>query len=224
MREDTLAKIESEIIEWSYAKELPPAYHDFSLKHIDKADGDRYDLFDYSSASLHLGATAYFHEETMEYKLRVRRGLIEFCQVDFISSDLPTFTQFLQEHLFSLLDKLTEPELKHPLLLRTGIFDWEYGRNLPEKSEGFALFVRPAAPYPLTNGSYVIIDYSDFELGSNFTVYYNIFRAEFFAEARIKMMPDVLYEFDATELKTLTEKLSLNLTAKLQEIRRRSTN
>ena len=74
----------------------------------------------------------------------------------------------------------------------------------------------------ITNGSYIIIDYSDFALESNFIVSYNIFRDEFFGEARIHRIPDVSYAFDARELDELAQKLEQRLPARLREIRSRA--
>ena len=60
------------------------------------------------------------------------------------------------------------------------------------------------------------MDYVDFSLESSFTLYYNIYRDEFFAEARIWNIPDVNYDFDSNELPELEEKLHQRLLPRLQ--------
>jgi hypothetical protein len=60
----------------------------------------------------------------------------------------------------------------------------------------------------------------DFTLVSSFTVYYNIYRDEFFSEARIWNIPDVNYDFDSSDLRELEEKLSSRMPARLQQVRK----
>ena len=51
------------------------------------------------------------------------------------------------------------------------------------------------------------------------SIYYNIYRDEFFGEARIWSIPDVNYDFDSTSLGELEEKLRIYMVPRLQEIR-----
>ena len=84
------------------------------------------------------------------------------------------------------------------------------------------MVITPEAPVRVLNGSYIVFDYSDFALKSNFIIYYNEFRCEFFGEARILNIPEMNYVFDSKSLPELEEKLKSHLTDRLQEIRRRS--
>ena len=88
---------------------------------------------------------------------------------------------------------------------------WAYGAALAEEMEGFSLFVRPAAPAQLTNGSFLIIDYVDFAKGNDVGVYYNCYRNEFFGEYHVAGMPYVSYDFDASDLEELEQRLELHL-------------
>ena len=54
------------------------------------------------------------------------------------------------------------------------------------------------------------------------TVYFNIYRDEFFSEARIWNIPDVNYDFDSNTLPELEERLQTYLVPRLQEVRRRA--
>ena len=50
-----------------------------------------------------------------------------------------------------------------------------------------------------------------FAAQSNFIIYYNVFRDEFFGEAKIHRIPEITYEFDSSELKDLRLKLEEKL-------------
>ena len=54
------------------------------------------------------------------------------------------------------------------------------------------------------------------------TVYFNIYRDEFFSEARIWNIPDVNYDFDSNTLPELEERLQTCLVPRLQDVRARA--
>ena len=89
------------------------------------------------------------------------------------------------------------------LLQEKGIAEWDYADALKDEYDGFVLFIRPHAPFPVANGSYVILDYVDFALNTSFTIYYNVYRDEFFGESRIGGVPTVTYDFDANTVPRL---------------------
>ena len=105
--------------------------------------------------------------------------------------------------------------------MKKKILEWDYVAKLPETIEGFKLFIKPAQPVKTINGSYIIFDYCDFATDSNFIIYYNVFRDEFFGEAKIRKIPEMNYAFDSHELIELEEKLDEHLLARLKEIRSR---
>ena len=81
MKEKTLEKLSEEIKDWQYPSALPAEWFGYKLTIKNEENGDMYDLFTYENAEERRSATAYFHEETMEYKFRVKIGLTEFCQM-----------------------------------------------------------------------------------------------------------------------------------------------
>ena len=111
------------------------------------------------------------------------------------------------------------PESLSSLVLKKGIREWPYGKQLPETLEGHELFIRPQQPVKITNGSYIIIDYVDFEQESDVTIYYNMYRDEFWGEVRAHSIPDVSYVFDCHELDELQKKLEEHLVPRLHEAR-----
>ena len=224
LKDETIAKVEQELDGWEYLSELPETWHGFTKRLIHKPIEDCYDIFAYESAALHKSATAYFHEETHEYKLRIKIGLIELCRIEFITADFSVFEHLLRTQLEQLLCDLAvfNPKSISSIVRDKEVLTWEAGRELPEELEGFTLFIRPEYPFKINNGSYIIIDYVDFSLESNVTFYYNIYRDEFFSEARIWNIPDVNYDFDSNTLPELEEKMQRYLVPRLQEVRRRA--
>ena len=151
-------------------------------------------------------------------------GLIEFCHIEFVTGNFREFEKLLRQHFEPMLRDLAEfnPKTVTSLLLEKGVMEWEYGKNLPSEAEGFRLFIRPSEPVRINNGSYIVFDYVDFGIASNFTIYYNIFRDEFFGEARIRNIPVVTYSFDSNELSELEANLECHMLSYLQEIRRKA--
>lgn len=224
MKAETLEKIKQELSDWSELADMPRELHGFALERLDKDIEDRYDIFSYWNEALHKSVTAYYHEETHEYKLRVKIGLIEFCNIACITEELPVFRAYIDACLGQYLHSLTVFDEKSlgTILRQKKVTSWEAASGLPEKLEGFSLFIRPQEPVKINNGSFIILDYVDFSIESSVTIYYNIYRDEFFGEARIWNIPDVSYEFDAAELDELESRLQSHLEERLREVRRRA--
>lgn len=221
MHQETIEKVEASLEGWQLLESLPPEIAGFHFSLLRAPHEDMYDIFSYENPALHRRVTAYFHEETQEYKLRVRIGFIEFCRIEFITASLGAFSQALEEHLAALIDGMVtfHPESLSSLVLKKGIREWPYGKQLPETLEGHELFIRPQQPVKITNGSYIIIDYVDFEQESDVTIYYNMYRDEFWGEVRAHSIPDVSYVFDCHELDELQKKLEERLVPRLREAR-----
>lgn len=216
-----IEKIQAETGDWQYMKDLPETWHGFTLNRTNIVDKDSYELYHYVNDKLHKSAIIYFHEETHEYKVRLKIGLIEFCRIEFITASLDIFEKYLRNQFEQLLVDMVRfnPKSLSSIILEKKITIWELSEKLPKRLSGFELFITPAAPVKINNGSYIIIDYVDFSLESNFSVYYNIYRDEFFAEARIWNIPDVSYDFDSNELSELEEKLRQHIMPRLKNIR-----
>lgn len=224
MKDETIEKVRAETEHWDYLDQLPEEWHGFHLDRTVSVGKDTYDLCRYENKDRHTSVILYFHEETHEYKLRLKIGLIEFCRIEYITAGLESFEQLLRKQFESLLIDMEtfNPKTLSSIVLDKKITEWALGRELPEELEGFSLFIRPAQPVKINNGSYIVVDYVDFSLESSFTLYYNIYRDEFFAEARIWNIPDVNYDFDSNELPELEEKLHQRLLPRLQQIRKRA--
>lgn len=224
MQEETRAKIDVEIKDWHYLEELPETSHGFQLNREQQIIENMYDLYSYIHPQLHKKVVIYYHEETHEYKVRVYIGLIEFCRIEFITAKLEDFEKLLRSQFDGLLKDMEtyNPASISSIILKMGIKEWGESCSLPASCEGFNLFISPEKPEKINNGSYVLINYVDFSIESDFTIYYNIYRDEFFGEARIWDIPDVNYDFDSSSLSELSEKLKTYMVPRLQEIRQRA--
>ena len=222
MNEETKNKITAQATEIHFAENLPAEIEGFTLEKIFAPDDDKFIFYTYSDEKIHCALTTYFHEETSEFKVRQKIGLTEFCLTNFFTEDFKTFQALLDAHLDAVIKNLRGLRTKklNRFLREKKIDTWAYGRNLPVTLEGFELFIRPAAPVEVTNGSFIIIDYVDFAINSDFILYYNIYSDEFSGETRINGAPHVSYAFDAKNLKELETKLKENLSSELSAIRK----
>lgn len=221
MKEETLKKVEETTANWAYMKELPDSIRTFELRRLNLVHGDVYDLFAYTNEASHKSVIAYYHEETDEYKLRVQIGSFEFCLKEFIVSKLEDFEPALRSRLDGVLLDMMEFNSEHAdmVFIDKHILEWSFAKTLPERLEEFELFIRPSNPFRITNGSYIVLDYEHFASKSNFALYYNVFRDEFFSDERIAAVPDTDYEFDARTLDELEDKITLRLAPRLKKIR-----
>ena len=96
MKEETIEKVNAEIANWQYLQDLPEQWYGFQLDRNTEISKDSYDLYRYVNEMLHKSATIYFHEETHEYKVRLKIGLIEFCRIEFITANLEVFEKLLK--------------------------------------------------------------------------------------------------------------------------------
>ncbi|MBQ8697723.1 MAG: hypothetical protein IJ521_01810 [Schwartzia sp.] len=224
MKEDALQNVETIIADWAYMKALPQTIRSFHLQRLCNVHEDTYDLYAYVDEAAHRSATAYYHAETDEYKLRIQIGSFEFCLKECITPHLEDFEQILRMRLDDILMNMTKYNSnKSDIMFESKhIWDWPFAETLPERLEEFELFIRPSEPFRITNGSYIILDYEHFATQSNFAIYYNVFRDEFFGDSRIAAVPDTDYDFDSHTLEELQEKISLYLAPRLKTIRERA--
>ena len=221
MKDETKNKIAAQVAESHFAEDLPDELDGFAVKKIFAAAEDKFILFRCVDDEIHCAVTAYFHEETMEFKVLQSIGLTEFCLTKFFTEDFAHFRELLRAELSGVLKNLRDLRSKEPnqFLREKKLDTWSYGKNLPATLEGFELFINPAAPVEVTNGSFIVINYADFKSNSDFVLSYNVYSDEFSGEKRINGAPHVTYAFDAKTLDELEIKLKKNLSVELQSIR-----
>lgn len=219
MNDNLIAELTAQTADLHFPTELD----DFTVKKICAATEDKFIIFTCTNAE-HCALTAYFHTETHEFKISQRIGLTEFCLTKFFTEDFAHFKELIDAELDNVLKNLRDVRRgKLNRFLRDKKIDaWTYGNELPVTLEGFELFIKPAAPVEVTNGSFIVINYADFSLNSDFAISYNVYADEFSGETKINGAPNVTYAFDAATLTELEDKLKANLVDELRKIRRLS--
>lgn len=223
MKKEQLEKVQAEVSAWTYLDKLSPVEKNFKLKMLMQEVGDTFQIYSYENEELKRKVMIYYHEETKEYKLMVTIGLTEFCAIEYISANLEQLEKILNERFDTLLGDISSFNEEHISIIikEKKIMQWDYIEQLPQEICGFKLFINPKEPVKVINGSYIIIDYCDFAAESNFIIYYNVFRDEFFGEAKIHRIPEITYEYDSSELKDLKIKLENKLENTLKQLRER---
>ncbi|MBR1729705.1 MAG: hypothetical protein IJ728_09305 [Selenomonadaceae bacterium] len=217
--------IEETINAEEFFKSVPDENYNFKLRKIFQDTGDDYEILTYTNETTHRGLKIYFHFETSEYRLSKIFGLNEFCLTEFFSEDINKFVDILKNNFDSTLKSLNEFNGdKNFFVDQKKIPSWQYGINLSTELEGFQLFLSPNNFLEITNGSFVVINYCDFNINSDLAIYYNIFTDDFGGEVRINGSAQVIYDFDTDDLKTLELKLKNNLVDRLKMIRKEFEN
>ncbi len=220
-----MEKVIVEIQEWEMLATLPTEVAGFVLQQNLEKRGTQYYIFTYENEKCHRSFSVLYDTATKEFLARTVIGLTEYFDVNYIVADIQLLEKLLKKRLHNTLLNLAEGKQEDldSILVEKQILQWPYGRELPQEIAGFTLFIKPWEPIKIINGSYVIIDYSDFLNASSLVIYYNIFRDEFFGEIRIRRTPHMSAIFDATTLEKLQELISTHLTTVLGDVRGKLT-
>lgn len=206
---------------WPFLESLPAECAGFALDKELVVSGTQYLIFSYRKPQDYRCFSVIYDHATKDFMGRITAGLTEYFDVTFICTDLASLEKVLTERMTRTLERLAGDEAYESIFQAKKILEWEYSTELPQEQEGFTLFISPERPIRTINGSYIILDYSDFREESNLILYYNVYRDEFFGEVRFKRTPEMTSQFDARELPDLAEKVSANLQRTLEDLRRR---
>ncbi|MDR3590267.1 MAG: hypothetical protein P4N41_11490 [Negativicutes bacterium] len=217
-----MEKIIEQVAAWEFLRQLPAEYAGFTLISEPCVSSSQYTIFSYRKPEDHREFTVVYDDATKDFLARVTVGLNEYYDVSFIAASLANIERSLVQRLERTLDDMANPRGREYESIFRGknILDWPHAAGLPLELAGFRLFIRPSEALKTINGSYVVIDYSDFALASNLAVYYNIYRDEFFGEVRVNRTPRMINLFDTRELPELAEKLEAGLEPALTDLRR----
>ncbi|MDF2876143.1 MAG: hypothetical protein K0R22_2826 [Sporomusa sp.] len=216
-----MEKIIEQVTDWEFLRKLPPEIYGFTLINEFMTCGSQYRIFTYNNQSARRSFTVMYDKATKDFLVRTVIGLTELCDISFITGNLAALEKLLTERMDKTLWGLAhfEPACLCAQFAGKKITEWAYTSQLPKQLAGFELFITPQEPFKGLNGSYVIIDYSDFATESNLVVNYNIFRDQFFSEIRLRRTPLMTSEFDAKTLPDLEERLKGNLNPTLEQLR-----
>jgi len=211
-------KIITQIDEWKFLEHMPLELAGFCLDRQTAECGSQYTIFTYSRPLDRRMVTVLYDAATKDFLARVTVGLTEFYDISFITTTLAALEEALATRLEKTLICLSEDRYES-IFSAKKIMEWSYIDQLPLEHAGFGLFINPKQPVKTINGSYIVIDYSDFASASSLIVYYNVYRDEFFGELRLQQKPQMIGLFDARELDQLAIKLEESLCSVLDSLR-----
>jgi hypothetical protein len=216
-----MEKIMEQVQQWEYLSSLAKENYGFLLRMELREQELQYRIFSYINEKQHKCFSVLYDSATKEFMVRITVGLTEYCDITFITPDLPSLESLLQERMAQRLAGMAafDRASMDSILLDKKVLEWDCGNRLPENCCGFSLFINPREPVKVINGSYIIIDYSDFLKESNLIIYYNMFRDEFFGELRLKRTPAMTAAFDCRTVDELATRIEENLQPVLKSIR-----
>lgn len=216
-----MEKIIEQVAEWEFLQKLPSEFCGFTLINELMICGSQYRIFTYNNPKVRRSFTIMYDKATKDFLARTVVGLMEYCDISFITGDLAALEKLLVERMEKTLRGLAcfDPTSLCVRIKEKKVVEWPYAAKLPKELSGFELFINPHEPLKALNGTYAIIDYSDFTTESNLTINYNIFRDEFFCEIRLRRTPIMTADFDAKTLPELEERLNNKLIQTLDDLR-----
>lgn len=216
-----MEKIVAEIEQWPFLTQLPGEIAGFTLTREMIWKGAQYRIFSYENLAERRKFSVFYDRDTKDYMVNVVIGLTEYRDMFFIVTSLGAMETVLKEKMEITINKLAAFDQKSlgSVFNKKKIVEWSYQEKLKQEIAGFTLYIKPSNPIRALNGSYIIIDYSDFESESNFVIFYNVFRDDFFGEIRVRRTPQMTSRFDAKELSELAAILDERLENTLMKMR-----
>ena len=214
-----ITEIEAELQEWEFLKQLPKELEGFTLREGTGIKGNILNIASYVDEANHACVDLIYTGETFDYVIVKNLGLHTFRDDRFFTRDKDKFAEVVLNKLPALLQEMGKSKVKHMGYESEvmGFNEWEDWKTLPKQIGNFELYITPDNPLEYINGSWVILDYSDFVNGNQLMFLYNSFRNELFAEMKKGYLPLTTEEFNANSLEALSalikEKLEKTLTA-----------
>lgn len=214
-----ITEIEAELQEWEFLQQLPKELEGFTLREGTGIKGNILNIASYVDEANHACVDLIYTGETFDYVVVKNLGLHTFRDDRFFTRDKDKFTEVVLNKLPSLLQDMGKGKVKEMGYESEvmGFKEWNYWKTLPKQIGNFELYITPGCPLEYINGSWIILDYSDFANGNQLMFLYNSFRNELFAEMKKGYLPLTTEEFNANSLEVLSallkEKLEKTLTA-----------
>lgn len=193
-----MSEVAAGIKDWDLLQKLPPAVAGFKLVPGTGVTGQILNIAAYVSEAMHCRLDITYTSETFDYVPVKTVGLHSFRDVRYFCRDREHFAQLLLKRLPTLIKDI-DRQKPHKLGFEArGLHfeNWDYWRSLPQKIGSYDLYITPDNPLEYINGSFIFLDYSDFQHGNQIYFAYNIFRNELFAEMRKQWLPLTTDAFD----------------------------
>ena len=214
-----ITEIEAELQEWEFLQQLPKELEGFTLREGTGIKGNILNIASYVDEANHACVDLIYTGETFDYVVVKNLGLHTFRDDRFFTRDKDKFAEVVLNKLPFLLQDMGKGKAKGMGYESEvmGFKEWSYWKSLPKQIGNFELYITPDCPLEYINGSWIILDYSDFANGNQLMFLYNSFRNELFAEMKKGYLPLTTEEFNANSLEALNallkEKLEKTLTA-----------
>lgn len=218
MGQPGIREIEASLAGWDFLQRLPREIGSFKLLPGTGVKGQILNIAAYANEAGRTRLDLTYTGETFDYVPVKNVGLHTFRDERYFCRGREHFAAQMLEHLPGILMGIdrTRPH-KLPFEARALGFDkWQYWRGLPQKTGGYQLFITPDNPLAYINGSYIFLDYTDFERGNQVYFSYNVFRNELFAEKKKGWLPLTTDVFDVTD-KSTGDRFKLDRLAELMD-------
>ena len=208
-----ITEIEAELQEWEFLKQLPKELEGFTLREGTGVKGNILNIASYVDEANHACVDLIYTGETFDYVIVKNLGLHTFRDDRFFTRDKDKFAEVVLNKLLSLLQEMGKSKVKQMGYESEvmGFNEWEDWKTLPKQIGNFELYITPDNPLEYINGSWVILDYSDFANGNQLMFLYNSFRNELFAEMKKGNLPLTTEEFNANSLEALSALIKVKL-------------
>lgn len=211
--------------QWNITSVLPLQVGDFQLSTEYRMirDGDEdveYDLFRYQNDRNGWSVRALYNPASGEFLVRTDIGMLEFALIEFITDDWKLFQSLVETRLERIIrDYYVDVSRNFSVILKhKGLPDVDWDSFLPAEYKGMKRLIRPNEAVRIINGSYMILSYYEKTTQSGLSVMYNVLRDDFFAERRVHNFPNLVHDFDSTEVKDLRQALATRLVPVLDSI------
>ena len=206
---------------WEFLQKLPKELHGFTFKEGgEMVTRHEFLLGAYENVPARRRLELVYTKETFDYVPIRQIGLHRYRDFRYITRDKDQFAEWITRYIDRMVEETTPthiPRSRFALALK-GIFDWHFPDKLPDRIGPFEKFIIPQYPLDFINTSAIILDYADFTTGSELVFLYNKARNEFFAENKIRYIPNTMHDFDANKLTELEELLEERLEPYLWEM------
>ena len=215
-----MEKIKEIVGQWPSEGIFPERLHKFEFvrKHEESKEG--FEIFAYEEKDTRWHIRAFYNRETKDFMVRISLYLLEFTPVDFIRVRFEDFSLLVETKLCPMIEKtIIRPKENFCFSFQeSGLLDWNYDDILTSEAEGYKRGIVPQSAIKTLNGSYVIGTYYKESNDCGLVFFYNILRREFFAEYRVRHVPMVIHNFDATTTEGFEKAVLKNLKPALQEL------
>lgn len=215
-----ITEIEEGLKDWEFLGQLPKEISGFKLQDGKGINGNILNIASYVNEAKHCSLYLIYTAETFDYTLVKNIGLHTFRDESFFNRDADKFAEAVLKNLPNLIAKVgrsVNKKLGYESKVM-GFDTWEYWKGLPEKIGEYELFITPDKPLEYINGSWVILDYSNFSKGNQIMFLYNSFRNELFAELKKGFMPLTTDLYNANKLEQLEKLIKKHLEETINEL------